>query len=427
MKEKRPTWADWTALGAIILLTIFYGWTLADVPFHPDESTQIYMSADLSTLLRNPLALSWDGSSTLDGEERIRAIDAPLAKYLIGAARAALSVPPLESDWDWAASWEENAADGALPSPRQLLISRAAITALLPLALGLYYLSLRENLPGIPALLGVLLLGLNPLVLLHGRRAMSEGVLIFGLAFFLWAATRAKRDPWLIGLALAVALNAKHTAVALLPAGLYAACLIPGGKISLKKITSRILKFSLPILVVSALLNPFYWRQPLQAFQTGLDARFRLARQQEIDHFGGPEQDRLSFLQQRVIALIANTFYMDPQTEEVGNYLAETRQSRESYLSKPIHTWGRGLIGGAISLALVLSGAVLTLRKIREQPRRQRENILVWLLSSLGLVLILLLPLPWQRYVVPLLPLSVYWLLSLLDPPLRALKGKFNM
>ena len=44
------------------LLTIYYFGGLAQVPFHPDESTQIYMSSDFDQLLSDPLSLTWDQS-----------------------------------------------------------------------------------------------------------------------------------------------------------------------------------------------------------------------------------------------------------------------------------------------------------------------------------------------------------------------------
>jgi len=413
---------DWTALGLILLLAIFYILTLPGVPFHPDESTHLYMSKDLFTFIRDPLALSWDGTSPLDSEERIRAIDAPLAKYLIGAARGLFSVPALPADWNWSASWSENKGAGALPTGSQLLAARAAITLPLVVALWFYYLALKRSLPGYAGAAAILLFGLNPLVLLHGRRAMSEGVLLFSLGFFLWAATRQKRQPWLIGLAFAFALNSKHTALALLPAALYAVSLVPDQKNTLTKSGGRILQFGLVAAALTILLNPFYWQRPLQALGVGLDARMSLARQQGIDHLAPGGWDQLD-VGQRAAALLANTFVAVPQTEEVGNYLKATQQSRQEYLTNPVHTWGRGFIGGGILLIFTLVGLVVTALQLPSSSRMQKTNTWIWILSTLGMVLVLLFPLPWQRYVVPLLPLSVFWIISGLAPGIKALQG----
>jgi len=414
--------SDWITLGLILLLAIFYILTLPSLPFHPDESTHLYMSKDLFTYFRDPPALSWDGTAPLDSEERIRAIDAPIAKYLIGGTRGLFSVPALQADWNWSASWLENKQAGALPTDHQLLVARAAIT--LPLVVGLwfYYLTLKRSLPGYAGAAAIVLLGLNPLVLLHSRRAMSEGVLLFSLGFFLWAATSQKRQPWLIGLAFAVALNSKHTALALLPAALYAVSLVPNQRNSLAKSGARILQFGLVAAALTILLNPFYWQQPLQALRIGLDARMSLARQQGIDHLAPGGRDQLE-VGQRAAALLANTFVAAPQTEEVGNYLKATQQSRQAYLTNPVYTWGRGLIGGGILLIFTLVGLIVTALQLPSLSGTQKTNTWIWILSTLGMILILLFPLPWQRYAVPLLPLSVFWIISGLALGIKALQG----
>ncbi|MFL7814218.1 MAG: hypothetical protein AB8I40_11140 [Anaerolineales bacterium] len=419
--KKTTQRADWIALGLILLLAIFYILTLPQVPFHPDESTHLYMSRDLSTFFQDPQALVWDGSLPLSDEQRIRAIDAPLAKVWIGIGRGIFSVPALQADWNWSASWAENGDRGALPSPRQLLISRGAVTLALAAGLWLFYLAVKKTLPSYAGLAAVVLLGLNPLVLLHGRRAMSEGILLFSLGFFLWTATREKRQPWLIGLAFALALNAKHTALGLLPAALYAVSLVPGQKPQPGRIASRSLRFLLAAAVLTALLNPFYWRQPVQALQVGLESRFSLSRQQEIDHLSAIGTDQLT-VGQRGLALVANTFITSPQTEEVGNYLAETRQSRQEYLSNPVNSWGRGPIAGGALLILSLLGFALTVKQLVSQPDEGHPTRLIWILSTLGLVLVLFLPLPWQRYVIPLLPFSVFWIISGLVPLVDGLR-----
>ncbi len=411
--------ADWIALGLVLLLVLFYSLTLSQVPFHPDESTHIFMSEDFFTYFRDPLQLSWKGSQPLSDQERIRAIDAPLAKYLIGAARGLCSVSPLQADWNWSASWEENRDRGALPSGRQLLVARAAITLSLVAGLWFFYGGIKKTLPPYAGIAAVVLLGLNPLVLLHGRRAMSEGILLFSLGFFLWTATRKNKQPWLIGLAFALALNAKHTALGLLPAALYAVSLLPGQKLPLAKITFRLVQFALAAAALMALLNPFYWRQPIKALQAGLESRIHLSRQQELDHLTAMGKSQLTF-GERTLGLAVNTFIAAPQTEETGNYLAETSDSRQGYLSQPLNRWGRGYLSGGVLLILSLVGLILTIKQLPSQPEELLSNSLIWLLSTLGLSLVLLLPLPWQRYVVPLLPLSTYWIAAALVIPLEA-------
>lgn len=414
-KIKDLDWKDWVALGVIALLSGVYFAGLSSVPFHPDEATQIFMSKDASLYVRGPGELSWEGNLPLTAEERYRAIDAPLARYLIGAARGLTSTTGLALDWDWTASWSENTAAGSLPSQRQLVVARSALT--LPLLVGLlfYYLAVKKTLPGIIAIFSLLLLGLHPLILLHGRRAMSEGALVLGAALFLWTALQEKPNPWLIGLALGLALNAKHTAVGFLPAGLIAVSFLPGQKNSLKMIAGRIARFLLGTALMFAILNPFYWKHPIQAFQTGLQTRITLAYRQRADHGEILGLEEVS-LPVRAAAMLSHTYLSSPQTAEVGNYLAETQQSREEYLRNPLHSWSQGWIVGTALLILSLAGLVISLWGWKRLPDLLRKRRLIWILASGGTFLAVLLPLPWQRYIIAYLPLAVYWAAAGLEP-----------
>lgn len=407
---------DWIALGSILLLTILFFATLSDVPFHPDESTHIYMSEDIN---QNPLTLAWDGKLPLSAEGRIRAIDAPLAKYLIGVIRGIFSIPPLRADWNWELGWKENRAAGALPSDRQLLFSRSVMILLLPISLWLYYLALKKILPAIPALTAVLLLGLNPLLLLHGRRAMSESSLVFGITLFLWAITREKRNPWLVGLAIGIAVNAKHSALGLIPAALLADIYLPEGFPGLKKTALSILKTSLIALVLVLILNPFYWKQPLGALEAGMKARFSLANQQQEDYLGPLGLDEQP-LKVTVPGLVLNTYLSAPQTEEVGNYLDATQESKLAYLANPFHIWGRDLIIGSILAALTLGGMGYTIWGFADKTPEEKNYILVLGLATAGMGIFIIFLLPWQRYALAILPFTFSWVGAGLVPLFKA-------
>ena len=405
---------DWIAVGVILLLAVLYVATLPNVPFHPDESTHIYMSRDIS---QNPLKLAWDGELPLSGEDRLRAIDAPLARTLIGLTREVLSVPPLKSDWNWSLSWDENLSAGALPSTRQLLVSRSVMVLLLLISLWLFYLAFKRILPGPLALLSVILLGSQPLFLLHGRRAMSEGPLVFGIALFLWAVTREKRNPWLVGLSLAIAINAKHSALGLVPAALLALVFLPEGFTGLKLGATNTLKAVTVILAAFLLLNPFYWKHPLIAFDAGAKTRFALAEDQREDYLG----DR-QILKTTIPGLVMNIYITPPQTEEVGNYLAETADMKERYLANPIHHWGRNLITGSILASLTLTGLVVAFWKFSTKELEAKITLLVLALATGGLGLFTILLLPWQRYVLPLLPFIACWIGFGLTPIFKAVR-----
>ena len=415
---KKLHWVDWVTLGVILLLTALYALTLPDIPFHPDESTHIYMSEDIS---QNPLTLAWDGALPLGSEERIRAIDAPLAKYLIGAVREIFLISPTGSDWNWALDWEENQSQGALPTNKQLLFSRSVMTLLLPFSLWLLYLTFKKIMSSLPSLVAVTLLGLSPLLLLHARRAMSEGLLVFGIALLLWAVTRDKRNPWLIGLALGIAINAKHSALGLFPAAILAVVILPEGFPGIKKGILNILKSSLIVLIAILLLNPFYWKHPLSALEAGLKARFSLAEEQEEDYLGRLGLDEQP-LMTTIPGLILNTYLTPPQTEEVGNYLAQTGEAKERYLSNPFHNWGRDLISGSILAAISFAGLGFAFWRFQDKDPWEKNNILIIALAALGMGIFTIILLPWQRYVLAILPFTFCWVGFGLAPIFKALQ-----
>ncbi|GAB4527218.1 MAG: hypothetical protein Fur0018_12740 [Anaerolineales bacterium] len=414
------------ALALITAISIFALSGLNTVPFHPDESTHLFTSADFETLISHPAALGWQAARQDDPRQRYRLLDAPLMSLLPGLGRRATGLPALPSDWDWSRTWEENAAAGALPSSSLLTAGRAAITLLLPLTLWLLYLSGYALGGRRVGLVSVLLLGLNPLALLHARRIMGEGALLFGVSFVLWVLLAAPRRHrvWLLGLALGLAINAKQTALALLPLVLWADGRPPLAMPRLKASISRALLCLATILMLTALLNPVYGRQPAAALRDAVRLRAELAARQSADIARLTPGAWLDSPAKRLIALTGNLFIVPPQFAETGNYTAETAEAEQVYLSNPLHDWGRGLGGGAFFLALTLLGMGRAAREIWKGraalgETRHTQN-LVWLWGATALqggALLLMIPIPWQRYVIPLLPMTVLWQAYALHPP----------
>jgi len=93
---------EWIIHVICLFLTLFYLWGMDFVPFHPDESTQIFMSEDSFDFIKDPFSLSYSPDSDLSSKIIYRAIDMPLTRYLIGFARFITNSPGLQSDWDWA-------------------------------------------------------------------------------------------------------------------------------------------------------------------------------------------------------------------------------------------------------------------------------------------------------------------------------------
>lgn len=157
-------------------LAYFYSLDLAAVPYHPDETSQLVMSRDVA---RNWLELSWLPGEAVTAETRLRLLDAPLTRLVLGLSWLVQGYRPSDvvaTDWQWGATWEANAA--AIPSAGLLVAARMGPVILTALTAALLY-QLGTRLGGWPTgLLAAGLFALNPLVLLHGRRAMAEPALM---------------------------------------------------------------------------------------------------------------------------------------------------------------------------------------------------------------------------------------------------------
>jgi hypothetical protein len=172
----------------ILAASVIYWAGLPAVPFHPDESTQIFMSSDVELFFTRPADLFWREEARDDVRQRYRELDAPLTRYLIGIGRFVLGgQPPLPVDWDWTSSWQANLAAGAYPDADLLLAARLPQALLFPLTLLLLFLTLQAIAPRPAAWLGLFLFAVHGLVLLHTRRAMAEGVLLFTIMLTLWS------------------------------------------------------------------------------------------------------------------------------------------------------------------------------------------------------------------------------------------------
>ena len=268
---------------AIILWLGFSIWLLSNlqaIPFHPDESTQIFMSSDFAGFFADPAKLIYNGEKD-DLRQHYRLVDAPLTRYLIGLGRRLANLPGLAADWNWSFTWEQNQAAGALPDARLLLVARLSTAILAPLSLLLAYRIGKKLAGETCGLVTMILLGSNALFLLHTRRAMAESGLVLGVLFVLWCLTLAQEKPWLAGVALALAINAKQSALALLPVVMIAVCLIPGevpGRF--RKITQNLAWMLATLGVITLALNPFLWGRPVAAAQTALGERQLLVKRQ---------------------------------------------------------------------------------------------------------------------------------------------------
>ncbi len=437
--------SHWPFLVVLLGLSLFHLWGIERVPFHPDEATQLFMSSDFEAIFLQPEQLVYSPQQEQDLRQRYRLLDAPLTKYLLGLGRSVFGRDALPVDWDWGQSWDQNSQRGALPEPVLLFAGRLAVTLLLPLSLIFAYLvghALDETsgrpgdaspqaewslLPGSwTGLIAALLLGSNALVLLHARRAMAEGVLLFSVLFVLWTILQVERHPWLTGLGLALALNAKQSLAALVPVGLLAliwAVRRAGG--GWRMLFTKVLQLGLAIILVSLALNPVYWSQPMDAFGAAIAARRDLLARQVADtRLQAPEQV-LQTPGERAAVLLAHLFLLEPRYFEIANYRAQTLAAERAYDAIFGHNLLRSLPGAGVLMSLTLLGVIAGLRPVVTQKGSGRRALSVLYLATLlqGLALLLAVPLAYQRYSMPIVPLATLWAAYGLSRLLTALAG----
>ena len=94
------------------------------IPFHPDESTYLYMSTDFFEYLSNPFSLTSAELSIDHPKIRYRLIDPPLTRYFAGFGLMIYGRQPLAADWNWSTTVEGNETVGALPDNNTLLAGR---------------------------------------------------------------------------------------------------------------------------------------------------------------------------------------------------------------------------------------------------------------------------------------------------------------
>lgn len=380
-------WQRWLALA---LAAVWVLWGTRLIPFHPDETSWLTMAADVGRPLTE-VAWSPAWPNTLEYDYRL--LNAPLTKYVLAGAWW-VSGQPLPTDWNWSASWEANLAQGSYPSETLLRLARLSMALVLVVGVAALGRAAQRQ-GGTPAaVLAMLLLAAHPLVLLHGRRAMAEGVLLTATCCVLWALALAPRHPAWAGLATALALSAKQSLLPL--AGVLAlAWCWPVRQETLK----RLAVWGLASALAFAVLNPLYWRDPVGALVAAAQARqqFSVAQGETVRRLA-PEQ-ALASLTEKSTVWLAQAFFLPPAFYDVGNYVADTTAQTTAYQARLGHM-GWGVVG---------SGVLLTW----QVGRRARAAQPVWMLwgVTVGLIGVVVIPASviYQRYTLAVVPVFCLW------------------
>lgn len=389
-----------------ILIYLFTYATLPQIPFHPDESTQLYMSTDLDIILSDPLSLVWEKEKQADIHQHYRELDAPLTRYIIGLGRKIFNIPPLISDWNWSASWEDNNSAGAVPSIHQLLVSRGSIAFFLPISIITIFWLGKKISGNYSGIIAAILLLFNPLVLLHCRRGMAEGILLFTTLLALIGIILGERYTWFAGLTVAFAFNAKQSAIALFPVGFLSVLwktTNPKRRI-IQLLIDGIIYFAI-FLLVFFLLNPLYWINPLGVMKKSLLSRQQLLKNQIEDRQEIAPSYILDTPIKRAIIPVAHLFFTDLSYSEIGNYRTNTSSIEEEY-QKLFFNHARSFFIGAILFFFMLFGIIVTLIQLPNSPKNKQriKSLILLAFFTQYAFFILFIPLPWQRYVISLVP-----------------------
>jgi 4-amino-4-deoxy-L-arabinose transferase-like glycosyltransferase len=411
----------WIALGAIYLAWLLA--TLHQVPFHPDEATWIYMSRDLDRALADgPATLCWRPESAGDPLQVERERACPLPRDLIGVSRLLTGRPATGADWNWSATWEENALNGALPSEELLFLARMPLALLLFLSV-LLMARIGWRMGGTTgAIATTLLFGLNSQVLLHGRRDMSEAALLFGMILAVVLVLEAQAAfgrtrrrfvmPLLVGAALAIAISAKLSGLLVAPVAVVGILAFdekrPFGAAILRA-AGRLAVMTFSFLAVFLMLNPLYWCHPVDALAAVAGSRdYLLGDQLNTLRIAAPGQV-LDSLGLRLAAVVYEPFLAPLSFWDIPNYAKTTAAAESAYLSNPLFSLTAGGLVPALWLILIVVGMAVGIANLAKPEFRGRSAILwVWFLGVLGGIL-LEIPILWQRYYLPLIPVLAVW------------------
>jgi 4-amino-4-deoxy-L-arabinose transferase-like glycosyltransferase len=407
---------------ALLALSFYAG--IDSVPFHPDETSWLVQSQDFEEWIAAPGRMAYSNSAEISPAMSYRLLNAPTAKYLLALGRRIGGFAPsaLPRDWDWSAPWATNLERNAVPDPGLLRTARLASTTALALSLiPLFWVGRRLGGPG-TGLLAAGLLALNALALLHGRRAMAEGTLILAVSLVMAGVLWADRYPWLIGVLLGFALATKQSALPLLPIGLLGVAWSPG---ETRRIGWRLAACCAAILGVWVILNPIAWRQPAATLSAMAVERERLLGRQVADFRAQGGTQVIASPGERLGAMIGASFFALPQVREAANYDLELGAGQAAYLASRRSQLLRGLGGGAAMLVLTLLGLALGVRRVLapDTPARRDHALLLLLTLAQAAGLLLAIPLAFQRYYVPLVPMVSLWSALALTVGVGAIRG----
>ena len=400
----RPIYINIIVIFVIIIWLFLYIKDISSVPFHPDESTQIFMSKDVDLIISGHFNdLIYNSAYLMESEQRYRLLDSPVTRYIIGLARQITNSPSLFVDWDWSKSWFEN--QPALPGPKLLFVSRFSIAILLPFTLLMYYI-LSKDIFGKPvALLSSFLLMTNSLILLHVRRSMAEGALIFFIILGLFLLLQLpKKILFLSAIPIVLAINSKQSAFPLILIGII--YIIYLTRKDLKLVFKQVILYCLIAILLFFILNPVLWGNP----HTVLNNMFLERNKLTTDQINSVSIENPDFILNnanlKLIGIFGQLFVVKPAIEDISNYENNLISAKTNYLNNILYGGlGRNLFIGSLYFIFFCFGLVSELKS-----KEFKKYFIILTFLFFFLEILFFISIPFQRYYIILVPFSILFL-----------------
>ncbi len=401
-------------IGFLLIYTIYAINTLRIVPFHPDETTQIYMSADGESFWSNPANLFYSPKTGFSPKMHLRLIDAPFARSMIFLGRKVAGLSILQNDWNWSLSWAYNRTNAAYPDDRLLFISRLMCFAGIPFGLYFFYRTLRIFSSIQISIAGVILLSFSSEFLLHTRRAMAEPWMMSLLMVSLWCVfSKPSKTVWILSCVSLPALV--QTKQLVIPYAIIAGLVIilrtikyNGTSIGLK-VAANLIIISLSLTV---LLNPIGWGNPQATILASLAERQAFNQTMFNTLTRAHSGLAMPTLPSRIIGMVSEVFFAPPAYTDGGTFIQDLQPSIPVYQKIILPELFSGMIWGVIFLTLSASGFLIGILNLIRSHHPFKQEIGILLIITLSQVLLFLsfFNFAFQRYYILFFPLVILWI-----------------
>lgn len=408
---------------SILALYILAGVRIA--PIHGDESTILALSRDVFTIAQSRAAELYYHEPPLGDPafQELRVLNGQLypLSYGVLALLAGFQAVDLPQQWDWGAAYDFNVATGHLARPDVLYFARIWATWGLILSVAVLYRVARKLIrrrgAWVGAWVAAVIYVLLPAVLLNGRRANHEGwmlatliaVLAVGLQLVQasprLASSRFKAiygELWRwgsFGLVCGLAVASKHN-------NAFVVIIVTGSVLCFAKgnFVRRLAGLSIAAVfgaVIFIAFNPIWWNMPLQAPSVMYRQRVALlaGQTQAFERYA----DGVAGIAARMQALV--TFPLGP-----AQYF-EASPQWETWIGDQIRVYAASPFAGiSLSLPLLMVLALVGAVGFWVLPLTRAGFAFHICFVALLLSTLILTPIPWQRYY---LPLTSFWAVAL--------------